>query len=707
METVRGKIMQLSRSYNGGWRFGSLHLEGKPDKEVFSNIAIVGNIPESIEVGDCVVCSGDFKQHAKYGPQFQVQIVEVDIPRDVAGIQEYLDRHFMWIGPVLSKRLTDKFGDAIFQVLEESPEKLVSISGITPDRARSIHEEYMNIKQDREHDVFFATNGITARMRDKLVDEYGSKKEAIKIVSENPYELSDTIWGVGFKKCDAIAGAMGIARDSSHRIRSGVSWVLGEASEGEGHCYLPESELLTRSIEVLGIHQDSIKQIIEYGVKDERLIRVNGGIYRRDLYRAEKEVSESIRKLVIARCPMSGTLLPAAVTSGLDETQTFAVKMALDSRISIMTGFPGTGKTHTVQRILAAMEGREIQLAAPTGKAAKRMAEMCGRPAQTIHRLLQFSPQIGAFMRNRDNPIKADAIIIDESSMIDIRLMAALMDAVTDQQKIIFVGDVNQLPSVGPGQVLNDMIQSECMPVTYLTQLYRQDYDSFINVNAQRIHAGEKLELSSTRGDFWFVPEEDPQAIPWLIVKAIENIPRQFGFGYDDIQVLCPQKKGPVGTGELNKILQPVLNPTGEKLSGVPFRSGDRVIQTRNNYGLEIFNGDIGIVQSVDQDYLYIQFDDISGKRTVAYPLVDIDDLQPAFALTVHKSQGSEYPVVIMPIHTTNYIMLKRNLLYTAITRARKLVVLVGTMKAVNLAIRTIDNSQRYTGLAGWIKGEE
>jgi len=700
METVRGKIVQLSRSYNGGWRFGSLHPEGAPD------VAIVGNIPESIEVGDCVVCSGDWKQHPRYGPQFQVQVVEVDIPRDVAGIQEYLDRHFMWIGPVLSKKLTDKFGDTIFQVLEESPEKLAQISGITPDRASSIHKEYMTIKQDREHDIFLATNGITARMRDKLVAEYGSKQDAVKIVSENPYELSDTIWGVGFKKCDAIAGVMGIAKDSSHRIRSGVNWVLGEASEGEGHCYLPEKELLTRSIEVLGVHQDHIKQMIEYGVQDKRLVRVNDGIYRRDLYQAEKEVSESIRKLVVARSPRSRNLHPA-ITAGLDETQTYAVRMALDSRISIVTGFPGTGKTHTVQRILAAMEGKVIELAAPTGKAAKRMAEMCGRPARTIHRLLQYSPQIGDFLRNRDNPIEADAIIIDESSMIDIRLMASLMDAVTERKKIIFVGDVNQLPSVGPGQVLNDMIQSGCMPVTYLTQLYRQDYDSLINVNAQRIHRGEKLELSSTQGDFWFIPEEDPHAIPGLIIKAVEKIPQQFGFTHDDIQVLCPQKKGPVGTGELNKILQPILNPAGEKLEGVPFRSGDRVIQTRNNYNLEIFNGDIGVVRSVDKDYLYIQFDDISGKRNVAYPLTDLDDLQAAWALTVHKSQGSEYPVVIIPVHTTNYVMLKRNLLYTAITRARKLVVLVGTMKAVNVAIRTIDTSRRYTGLAGWIRGED
>jgi len=697
METIRGKILQLSRSYNGGWRFGSLHPEGSPD------IAIVGNIPESIEAGDCVVCSGDWKQHPKYGMQFQVQIVEVDIPRDVAGIQEYLARHFMWIGPVLSKRLTDTFGDTIFQVLEESPEKLAQISGITPDRASSIHEEYMTIKQDREHDVFFATNGITARMRDKLVAQYGSKQNAVKIVTENPYELSDTIWGVGFKKCDAIAGAMGVAKDSSHRLRSGINWVLGEASEGEGHCYLPENELLTRSIEVLGIHQDHIKQMIDYGIQDKRLVRVNDGIYRKDLYRAEKDVAESIRKLVVAHCPVSGTL-PSAITSGLDETQAYAVRMALDSRISIVTGFPGTGKTHTVQRILAAMEGKTIELAAPTGKAAKRMAEMCGRPAQTIHRLLQYSPQIGDFLRNQDNPIEAYAIIIDESSMIDVRLMASLMDAVTEDQKIIFVGDVNQLPSVGPGQVLNDMIQSGCMPVTYLTQLYRQDYDSLINVNAQRIHGGEKLELSSTRGDFWFIPEEDPHAIPGLIVKAVEKIPQQFGFTFDDIQILCPQKKGPVGTGELNKILQPVLNPASEKLEGVPFRSGDRVIQTRNNYNLEIFNGDIGVVRSVDQDYLYIQFDDISGKRNVAYPLTDLDDLQAAWALTVHKSQGSEYPVVIIPIHTTNYVMLKRNLLYTAITRARKLVVLVGTMKAVNLAIKTVDTSQRYTGLARWIR---
>jgi exodeoxyribonuclease V alpha subunit len=395
----------------------------------------------------------------------------------------------------------------------------------------------------------------------------------------------------------------------------------------------------------------------------------------------------------------------------LDEDQQAALALALESKIVIITGGPGVGKTHTTNTIIRALGKRSIELACPTGKAAKRLSEMTGREARTIHRLLEFSPILGGFTRNRDNPLDYDTLIIDETSMIDVPLMHSLMDALTLNTQVIFVGDHNQLPSVGPGRVLADMIESGIVPVAYLKTLHRQAAKSRININAQKVNAGAKLipadfsEPADSEGDFWFVPEGVAEAIPALVTKIIQAIPGQFGFSFENIQVLCPQRRGPIGTQSMNEILRPVLNPKGEKLSGSSFQSGDRVIQTRNNYDLGVFNGDIGAVASADRDYLYLNFEDLKGKREVAYPLSDIGDLQLAYALTVHKFQGSENPVIIIPVHTTNYLMLQRNLLYTGITRGKKLVILVGTLKAVNLAIKTVDSSQRYSNLQKWLKG--
>jgi exodeoxyribonuclease V alpha subunit len=706
MEAIKGVLKSLSQSYNGSWRFGMLQAD--------EPISIVGAIPD-LQLGDLVVCRGQWKQHAKYGRQFQVEHAEVEIPKDAMGVRCYLDRHFKWVGPVLAGKLVERFGDDLFHIIERQPELLSGISGITQTRALEIHNEYLSIKNDQQLDTFFAGNGITVGLRNRLVDRYGSKQKAIEAIKENPYALADEVFNVGFKRADAIAMQMGIKKDSRRRASAGIKWILGESAESEGHCCLPLRTLVERSRQILEAGEARISEEIQKGLNSGNLVLLGDDLYRADLYRAEISVAAKLRELTVAHhAPVMHNLTRADIEE-LDSDQHQALINALSSKISVITGGPGTGKTYTLNYILKAL-GRKtsIELAAPTGKASKRMSEATGYPARTIHRLLEYSPQNNCFNRNAENPLECDTLIIDESSMIDIKLMANLMDAVTTKTQVIFTGDVDQLSSVGPGRVLADMIDSGNIPVSRLTQLHRQAQESLININAKRINSGKKLDLSTAKSDFWFVPEEDPQKIPELIIKAIQKIPGQFGLMPDDVQVLCPQKRGPVGTENLNKILKPYLNPNNVafagsihvdgKLPGVSFFKGDRVIQTRNNYGLEIFNGDIGEVAGADKDYLYVNFEGLGGKVKISYPLVDIDDLKLAYALTIHKSQGSEFPCVIIPVHTTNYMMLKRNLLYTGITRGKRLVVLAGTMKAVSLAIRTIDNSKRNSNLKHFIR---
>lgn len=651
--------------------------------------------------GDVCAFQGEYREHPKYGRQFEATVAIVEIPRDEQGLREYLDRSFKWVGPVMAGKLVKAFGTELFDVIENTPAKLAELPGITPDRAVEIHTEYLKIKIDQTHDVWFATHGLTLNLRNKLIDEFGSKAEAIEAIKANPYKLADVVHGIGFKKADVIAGSMGIKKDSRRRLKAGLRWILKDAGDSEGHCYLPVDELVGRGMRLLEASKDRVIEMLQTAVSEGTLTDAGDGIYFPDLWEAEQVVADQLKMLAKAPHEWSVSRLDPDVVDEMDADQRRALDLALSNNICIITGGPGTGKSWTVDKIIRALGDVKIELAAPTGKAAKRMTELTGRPARTIHRLLEYHPDFG-FGRNENHPLECDVLILDEVSMIDINLMASLMRALTDRQHLIMVGDVDQLPSVGPGAVLSDMIQSGIIPTSHLRTLHRQAAASWINRNAQRINRGEKLMVGEgyNATDFWFLHEEDATKIPALIVQAIRSIPKNWPeLTPDSIQVLCPQKRGPVGTIELNRALQPILNPSGGKLAGVPYHAGDRVIQTRNNYRLEIFNGDIGHVLDADRDFLYVEFDDIQGVRVVEYPLVDIDDLQMALALTIHKSQGSEFPVVVVPVHTTNYIMLKKNLLYTGITRGKKLVILIGTMKAANIAIHTLDSSVRFTGL--------
>lgn len=692
MDFIKGTIETISRPFNGGWRFASVPPHG----------TVVGHLPGELRPGDFCVFQGKWATHQKYGRQFQAEAVQVEIPKDVQGIRSYLDRHLKWVGPAIARQMIEAFGEDLFRVIEHEPERLAAIQGVTMKRAGEIRREFLEIKNDRELDIFFAIHGITLGMRNRLVDRYGSKAKAIRKIKENPYALADEVWGIAFRKADAIALSMGIAKESGTRLQAGVRWVLQEAADGEGHCYLPAGELLSRCREILEVGDTAVQKAVNAGIQANRLRVIGSAVYHADLHTAEQLVAGRLRELVTApHRQVLNELTPGQMTE-MDPDQQRALDLALSSKIAVITGGPGTGKTWTVNRIIQALGDRDIQLAAPTGKAAKRMTELSGRPAQTIHRLIEFNPHTGGFARCRENPIKCETLIIDETSMIDIRLMASLMDAVTTDTQVIFVGDVDQLPPVGPGAVLRDVIESESIPVARLKTLHRQAARSLININAQRINQGKRLELDTGAKDFLFAPEEDVNAVADLILKACARLPEQYGFAANDVQVLCPQKKGPIGSEELNRRLRPVLNPAGEKLQGAAFHSGDRVIQTRNNYGLMVFNGDIGQVTEADKEYLYVRFD--AGGREVPYPLSEAGDLQLAYALTVHRSQGSEFPAVIMPVHTSNYMMLQRNLVYTGITRGKRLVVIIGSMKAVTLAIRNTGSRRRHTNLARFIR---
>lgn len=539
-----------------------------------------------------------------------------------------------------------------------------------------------------------------------MVEHYGSKAAAVEAIKEDPYNLSEVVWGVGFKTADQIAQTLIVSPESPNRIRAALRYLLHEQAEGAGHCFLPAQELARYAQELLGIDSSLIWQGIKSGIADGRLVDHGGELYHPELFEAEQEVARTLRALAASHHEIIIQELSREEISELDPDQLAALMMACKSKVCVITGGPGTGKTFTIRRILAALGNRKVALAAPTGKAAKRMSEMTGRAASTIHRLLAYDPFVGRFIHDCNNPLDHDTLIIDETSMIDIRLMRSLLTAVTNQTQIILVGDMDQLPSVGPGRVLADMIESDMIPVARLQTLHRQAAESLININAKHINRGAKLQVNNALGDdLWFIAEEDPAAVAESIRKLIRIIPERFGYPLNEIQVLCPQKRGLIGTKELNQELRPLFNPDGTKLEGTPFLSGDRVIQLRNNYQLGVFNGDILTVTGVDPVACLLHLD-LDG-TTIGYPLVKVVELQLAYALTIHKSQGSEFSVVIVPMHAANYIMLKRNLLYTAITRGKRLVFLVGQMKAVNLAIRTIDTSRRYTGLAGWIKGEE
>ncbi len=625
------------------------------------------------------------------------------------------------IGPVYAEKLVKAFGEEVFDLIESNPERLKEIPGVGPIRIQRIVAGWAEQKAIREIMLFLQSHGVSTARAVRIYKTYGA--DAIPLVTENPYRLAKDIRGIGFKSADQIAQKLGIEKTSMLRARAGITYALLEAVH-DGHCALPEDELLSLAESLLDIPRVSLVEALALEVAEGNVtagtIGGRGCVFLPHLWQAEQTIAERVRALAAGVPPWpamdAGKAIPwveGKLGVTLAASQRTAVEQALVSKVMVITGGPGVGKTTLVNSILKILsaKGVEVALAAPTGRAAKRLSESTGLPAKTLHRLLEFDPAGGGFKRGSDHPLPCDLLVVDEMSMVDVPMMASLLMAVPDPAAVILVGDVDQLPSVGPGQVLADLIAAGLVPVTRLTEIFRQAAESRIIVNAHRINAGQMPEWVSSKdvaSDFYFIEAQEPEEAVGRILEVVCNrIPQRFGLDpVRDIQVLCPMNRGGVGARALNVELQTALNPSGPgepavERFGNTFRVGDKVMQIVNDYEKETFNGDIGRVAAINPEAneVAIAFDG----RIVLYPFGELDEVMLAYAVSVHKSQGSEFPAVVIPVMTQHYAMLARNLLYTGVTRGRKLVVLVGQKKAVSIAVREVRDQRRWSKLREWM----
>ena len=702
-----------------------------------AEITCVG-IFSAIAEGENIEASGDYTDHPTYGKQFKVESFEEKAPEDEEAIERYLGSGAIrGMGLALAARIVRRFKADTFRIIEEEPERLAEVKGISERKAMEIADQ-VNEKRDlRQAMIFLQQYGITMNLAVKVYQQYG--QEVYGIIRENPYRLADDIEGVGFRTADEIAVRVGIRMDSDFRIRSGILYVLLQAST-EGHTYLPEEELTRRTGQLLEVGEEQIeKQYMDLAI--ERKIIMKQGenqtqIYAASFYYMEANTATMLKQLNVSydvpdlEIEERVRRIEKQTGMELDEHQMTAVKEAVRNGLLIITGGPGTGKTTTINTIIKyfEMEGLDIFLAAPTGRAAKRMSETTGFEARTIHRMLELNGGVdgaAGFERNEQNPLETDVVIIDEMSMVDISLMHALLKAVAVGTRLILVGDVNQLPSVGPGSVLRDIIRSHECNVVMLTKIFRQASTSDIIVNAHKINQGEEVTLDNKSMDFFFLKRYDADVIISVVLQLIkQKLPKFVDATPYDIQVLTPMRKGLLGVERLNGILQRYLNPPSpqkrEKEHGdILFREGDKIMQTRNNYQLEweirtkyglsvdkgtgVFNGDMGIVREINDfaETMTVEFDE---GRMVEYPYKLLDELELAYAITIHKSQGSEYPAVVIPLLSGPSMLMNRNLLYTAVTRARKCVTLVGNEVTFEQMVQNTSQQKRYSGLCDRLK---
>ena len=675
-------------------------------------ITVVGMMPE-VHVGSVLSLTGKWKLDPKFGRQFAAETVEETLPATVYGIEKYLGSGLIkGIGPKFAKRIVSAFGEDTLRIIEEQPEELLKINGIGPLRVERIKKSWAEQREIKNIMLFLQGHDVSTSHATKIFKTYG--ENSIAVVQENPYRLADDIWGIGFHTADTIARKLGFDQTRPVRLRSGLLYTINKLSE-EGHCYATRELLLKVGSALLDVKEELLsatldEMILAEDVKTEEIPETGeDAIYLPPFFFSEIGTARRLREIFSA--PKQLTLKTEGLESRIrqktsmayDETQMKAIRTALESKILILTGGPGTGKTSTTRGIITAFReaGARILLAAPTGRAAKRLSETTGMEAKTVHRLLEVKPPEG-YQRNESNPLEGDVLIVDECSMIDLLLIHNLLKAVPDCMTLILVGDVDQLPSVGAGNVLRDVIDSGCFPVVRLTKIFRQAQSSRIITNAHRINKGQMPDLSNGReSDFFFVEQEDAEAAAGEIVDLIKTrLPAHYRVSPRDIQVLSPMQRGSVGAANLNQMIQEAVNPgeTGFRRGGVQFRTRDKVMQIRNNYEKEVFNGDIGIVESTDPEEreLTVNFEG----RSVSYDISELDELVLAYAVTIHKSQGSEYPIVVIPILMSHYVMLQRNLVYTGVTRAKKVLVLVGAKKALALAVRNSTVRKRNTLLA-------
>lgn len=685
-----------------------LRVQAKGHRDL---ITVVG-ASQQVIAGEYVKASGDWVTDRQHGLQFKASEIQTTPPHTPEGIAKYLGSGLVkGIGPRFAQRIVDAFGERTLEVIDRSPTFLTQVKGIGPKLIEKIRSSWKEQVMVRSIMVFLHSYGIGTARAVRIFKQYG--ESAIEIVKSNPYRLSTDIWGVGFQTADELALKMGLPRDSPFRAQAAVRHVLQKA-QSDGHVCLPEELTASAAEELTKIPPRNIAEAIaRLREQDEIFVEKADPplAYLKPLYLAEVGAARQVKALARGPHPLAGANVDAAVEWAekrmkitLAKSQREAIAAAVSKKLAVVTGGPGTGKTTIVRAILDIFtaKGLKAALGAPTGRAAKRLSEATGREARTLHRLLEFDPAIAGFRRNRDYPLDLDLLVVDEVSMVDLALMNQLLRAVPAAACMVLVGDVDQLPSVGAGAVLADLIGSGVVPVARLTEVHRQAKESWIVRAAHAVNNGDEPESAPVgAGDFYFIEANEPAAITERIVQMVkERIPAKFGFDpFRDIQVLTPQVKTDLGVTQLNKVLQEALNPgrgTAEvKRFDTAFRIGDKVLQVRNNYQREVFNGDIGRVAKIDpvEQVLFAEFD---GRR-VAYDFSDLDELQLAYACTIHKGQGSEYPAVVIPVHTQHYVMLQRNLLYTAITRGRKLVALVGSRKALWRAVTNFETKTRFS----------
>ncbi len=692
-------------------------------------VTVIGSLLD-VNVGSVLLIYGNWKVDSRYGRQFAAESWEETLPATVFGIEKYLGSGLIkGVGPKYAKKIVAQFGTETLEVIETDISRLQEVDGIGKKRIKMIRDSWERQKEIKNVMLFLQDHGVSTSFAAKIYRQYGN--ESLDKMKENPFQMADDIWGIGFKTADGIAQKLGFAKEAYVRLRSGIMYTLSNLAD-EGHVFAYQKQLIAKAAELLEAEESSIVMTLDQMIMDKDLICETvdyntdqaemKAIYLPAFYYAEAGVAGKLKRL--AQAPAADrlwhALMDARQKTGneslsidvskiqekvhmeYDEIQADAIRKAAVSKVMVLTGGPGTGKTTTTQGIIAAYRsfGLKILLAAPTGRAAKRMTEATGLEAKTIHRLLECKPPEG-YQKNEDNPLEGDVLIIDECSMIDMILMNALLKAIPEGMRLILVGDIDQLPSVGAGNVLRDIIDSGVFPVVRLTRIFRQAQSSRIIMNAHAINEGKFPDISNGKNtDFFYIEKEDPEEAVQEIVRLVKNnLPRYYKTPWNHIQVLTPMQKGIVGAANLNLALQEALNPQGDGLrrGGYLFRAGDKVMQIRNNYEKEIFNGDIGTVESVDlqERMLKVNFD----QHIIEYEASELDELVHAYATTIHKAQGSEYPIVVMPVLMNHYVMLQRNLIYTGITRAKKVLVIVGTRKALSYAVRNVTVTKRNTFL--------
>ena len=725
---LSGQIERITfTNEESGFTIARVKLKGRHEP-----VTVVGTLMAPMP-GEILDMRGDWANHPRFGRQFKVSEYKTRVPATVHGIRKYLGSGMIkGLGPVMAGRIVDKFGKTTLDVIDNQIQRLAEVEGIGPKRLATISQAWDAQSEIRDVMLFLQSHGVSSGYAAKIFKQYGNR--AIAVVKQNPYRLAGDIFGIGFQTADQIAAKLGFEKNAKLRVEAGILYVLSQLSD-EGHVYYPYQPLVSRCCDTLGVDRQPVIQALGNLALDQKIViedinerlddfkENHKAVYLTRYHVCETGIARQLRMLI------GGSKSIRAIDAGkaidwvqgqlsitLAENQKKAVVWAVENKVMVITGGPGTGKTtiiNAVLKIFARLKAA-IMLAAPTGRAAKRMSEATGFGAKTIHRLLEYSLQKGGFQRTEDKPLDCDVLVIDEASMIDTILMYHLLKAVPPVATLIFVGDVNQLPSVGAGNVLGDIIASSSIPVVTLDRIFRQAEASQIVVNAHRINqglgpstrAGQKADSHS---DFYFIEQEDPEKVLGIILELCKSrIPKRFGFDpVDDIQVLTPMHRGSVGAGNLNQQLQAALNPGegGVTRGDHSYRVNDKVMQIRNNYDKDVFNGDIGRVSAIDWDRREVSVA-IDG-REVVYDFADLVEIVPAYAISVHKSQGSEYPVAIIPIVTQHYILLQRNLIYTAVTRGKKLVIIVGSCKAMAIGINNTKTRQRYTRLSHRLNPEQ